>query len=93
MSIHNNTGKAVSTTWLVLERKLTVDLIAKPKMVVNIWTVRDKEAIRVHCNSEKKLVNQFGKLPGYGTVWYEPTGITNILYMSRVTRKYQVVSV
>ena len=36
------------------------------------------------------MINQIGELPGYGTVWYKPTGISDILLMSRVTRKYKV---
>ena len=32
-----------------------------------------------------------GDLPGYSTVWYEPTGITNITSMSRATKKFRVV--
>ena len=38
----------------------------------------------------ENVVNQVGDMPGYGTVWYEPTGIANVLSMSRVTSKYQM---
>ena len=31
-----------------------------------------------------------GDLPGYGNIWYEPTGIANILSMSRATNKFRV---
>ena len=40
------------------------------KMLVNIRTVRGKDAIQVNCNSGIKMVNRVGDLPGYGTVWY-----------------------
>ena len=36
-------------------------------------------------------MDRIGKLPGYGTVWYEPTGIANILSMSRATKKFRVI--
>ena len=36
-------------------------------------------------------MDRAGYLPGYGTVWYEPTGIANILSMSRATKKFRVV--
>ena len=55
---------------------------------MNIRTVRGKDAIQVHCNSGVKIVDRVGDLPGYGTVWYGPKGIANILSMSRVTRKF-----
>ena len=37
------------------------------------------------------MINQIIKLHGYDTIWYKPTSIVNIILMSRVTRKYQVV--
>ena len=36
-------------------------------------------------------MNRVGNLPGYVTVWYEPTGIANILSMLRATKKFRVV--
>ena len=52
--------------------------------------VRGKDAIRVHCNSGVKILDRVGDLPGYGTVWYEPTGIVNIFSMSRATKKFRI---
>ena len=52
-----------------------MDLIAKPNILVNIRAVCDEDAIRVHCNSGGKLINQIGDMTGYGTVWYKITGI------------------
>ena len=34
--------------------------------------------------------NKVGFLPGYGWVWYDLQGITNIISLARVTRKYRV---
>ena len=36
-------------------------------------------------------MDRVGDIPGYGTVWYKPTGITNILSMSRATNKFRVI--
>ena len=58
-------------------------MIANPKMLVNISKVQGKDAIRVHCNIRVKILDRVGDLSGYGTVWYKPTGIANILLMSR----------
>ena len=91
MCMHNDTVRVVRTAWLLLGIQSVVDLIANPKMLVNIRVVCDEYTIRVHYNSGIKLINQIGELSGYSTIWYEPTGIANILLMSRVTRKYLVV--
>ena len=91
VAMHNATGRAVPLTWLLLDSQSTVDLIANPRMFLNIRKVRSEDAIHVHCNSGVKVVERFGDLPGYGTVWYEPTGIANIFSMSRATKKFWVI--
>ena len=53
--------------------------------------VQGKEKIHVHCNSSSNILNRVGDLPRYRAVWYEPTGIANILLMSRATKKFRVV--
>ena len=84
----NNTRQAVPLTWLLLDSQSTVDLTTNPRMLLNIRKVRSKDAILVHCNSGVKVVERVGDLPGYGTVWYEPTGIAIILSMSRATKRF-----
>ena len=91
MVIHNNTGQAVPLTWLLLDNQSMMDLIANPRMLLNIRRVQSEDAIRVHCNSGVKVVDRIGDLPGYGTVWYEPTVIANIMSMSRATKKSRVI--
>ena len=81
MAMYNATGRAVPLTGLLLESQFTVDLIANPKMLLNTSKVQGEDAIRVHCNSGANIVGRVGDLPGYGTVWYKPTGIANILLM------------
>ena len=66
---HNATGRAVPLSWLVLDSHLTVDLIATPKMLLNIRKVRGEDAIRVHCNRGVKIVDRVGDLPGYRNFW------------------------
>ena len=66
--MHNDTGRAVPLTWLLLDRQSTVDLIANPRMLLIIRKVRIKNATRVHCNIGIKVVDRIGELPGYGTV-------------------------
>ena len=41
-TIHNNTGRAVPLTWLLLDIQPTVGLIPNENMLVNIRTVQEK---------------------------------------------------
>ena len=86
--MHNTTGCAVPLTWLFLCSQSKVDLIANAKILVDMRKVWSEDAIRVRCSSGFKIVDRVGDLPGYGNVWYERTGISNILSMSRATNKF-----
>ena len=44
----------------------------------------------IHCTVGVAKTNLIGDLPGYGTVWYHPGGIANILSLSKVKEKYRV---
>ena len=66
--MHNDTGREVPLTWLLLDSQSMVDLIANPRMLLNIRRVRSEESIRVHCNSRVKVVDRIGDLSGYGNV-------------------------
>ena len=89
--MHNTTSCTVPLTWFLLDSQSTVDLIANSKMLANIRKVRGEDTIRVHYNSGVNILDRVGDLLGYGTVWYKPTGIANILSMSRATKKFWVV--
>ena len=58
-------------------------------MLVNTRKMRGEDAIRVHCNSRVDIVDRVGNLPGYGTAWYELTGISNILLMLMAAQKFR----
>ena len=48
VTIRNNTGRTVPLTWLLLDSQLMVDLISNAKILLNISTVRGKDAIILH---------------------------------------------
>ena len=62
VAMHNSTGRAVPLTWLLLDSQLTVDLIANPRMLLNIRKVRSKDHMRVHCNRRVKVVDRVSDL-------------------------------
>ena len=78
-------------SWLLLDIKSAVDIIANKYMVPNIN--RSEITITLHCNAWSRQVEYTANLNGYGRVWYNPKAIANILSLSRATRKYRVVFV
>ena len=51
---------------------------------------RSSEGMRVHCNAGSCLTNLIGDLPGYGTMWYDPMAIANILSLQQVWNQYHI---
>ena len=79
---------SIPTTWVLLDSQSTVDVFCNPQLLVNIR--RNAEGMRIHCNAGSRLTHFIGDLPGYGTVWYDPEAIANILSLRRVRDKYHV---
>ena len=69
-------------TWILLDNQSTVDVFHNRDLLTNIRI--GQATMDIHCNAGVASTNQVGDLPGYGTVWYHPEGIANILSLSRV---------
>jgi len=54
--------------------------------------VRDaKRQLVLHFNAGTTIVTKKGYLKGYGTIWFHPEGIANLLSLSNVSNKYRVM--
>ena len=78
----------IPKTWILLDSESTVDIFCNPQLLKNIR--RMPEGMRVHCNAGSRLPNLVGDLPGYGTVWYDPKAIANILSLRWVRNHYHI---
>jgi len=53
--------------------------------------IRDaKRSLTLYCNAGKAIISKKGHLKGYGTVWYYPNGIADILSLLNVQKKHKV---
>jgi Zinc knuckle len=78
----------IPATWLLLDNQSTVDLFCNSRLLKNIR--HSDQRMSVQCNTGQCTTNMVGDLPGYGTVWYDPNSIANILSLKRVASKYRV---
>ena len=74
-------GKLPST-WILLDNQSTVDVFSNKNLITDIRET--SSTMNIHCNAGITSTNMVGELRGYGTVWYNPYGIANILSLARV---------
>ena len=75
--------------WILLDNQSTVDVFSNKNLLRNIR--EHAHTMNIHCNAGTTRTNLVGELVGYGTVWYNPKGIANILSLARVReRGYRV---
>ena len=77
-------GSTVSKDWILLDSQSTVDVFYNAQLLRNIR--KFSRTLDIHCNAGVASTDMVGDLPGYGTVWYHPTGITKILFLSRAIK-------
>ena len=70
----------IPMSWILLDNQSTVNVFMSHHLLGNIRTIA--ATMKIHCNAGVSHTNQVGDLPGYGTVWFHPSGIANILSLS-----------
>ena len=89
IALNNGQSNRIPKTWILLDNQSTVDVFHNPDLLERI-RVSTQGHMDIHCNAGVTSTNLVGDLPGYGTVWYHPTGIANILSLNKVKSKYKV---
>jgi hypothetical protein len=87
-SFSQSGAEDIPASWMLLDNQSTVDLFCNRKLLVNLRPSSTR--MNVRCNGGQRTTTMVGDLPGYGTVWYNPKSITNILSLKRVAEKYHV---
>jgi len=78
----------IPSTWILLDKQSTVCEFSNGDLLENIREV--DTWMDIHCNAGITSTNMVGDLKGFGEVWYNPKGITNILSMTVVEKHFRV---
>jgi hypothetical protein len=87
--IHNHKEVSLNTlkspcnipeTWILLDNQSTIDVFSNGKLLRNLR--KTKNTMRIHSTGGASHTDMVGNLSGYGTVWYQPNGIANILSLA-----------
>ena len=85
--IKKRARKTIEMGWTQMENKYTSDVYSNPRLVKNIYHTGGCY-IKIHCNGGNRRIEKKDPLKGYGTVWFDEGGITNILYFIRIRENY-----
>ena len=78
----------MSKYWILLEIQSTVDVFYNAQLLQNIRKVN--RTLDIHFNAGVVSTDMVGDIPGHSTFWYHPTGITNILSLSRAINIFTI---
>jgi hypothetical protein len=70
---------------VLLNNQSTIDVLFNNALLMDIRT--SDTCMDIHYNAGIVSTNLIGDLLGYGTVWYHPKGIANILLLSQVLKR------
>ena len=79
----------INENWCLLNNQSTCNAFINVKYLLNIRYAPNGQYLRVHCIEGVIPTSKIGDLPRYSDpVWYNPNGISNILYLGLVQNNH-----
>ena len=74
--------------WIVLDTCLLIGLFCNRSFVCNVHQVNTTLCLAK--NAGTMTTNLQAELPGYGTVWFDPQTMTNVLSFGNIAKQYPI---
>ena len=74
--------------WILLNTCSLIDLFCNQSFVCNVHQVNTTLSLMTNAGMMK--TNLKAELPGYGTVWFDPQAMTNVLDFGNIAKQYPI---
>ena len=74
--------------WILLDTCSLIDLFCNQSFVCNVHQVNTTFSLAP--NAGMMMTNLTAELPGYGTVWFDPQAMTNVLSFGNIAKQYPI---
>jgi len=81
--------QGLNKNWVLLDTQSNCDIFRNKGLLENVRP-SDGPGLTLHSNGGEMNANEVGDVIGYGTVWYSPHSLANILSFANVRRKFRV---
>jgi len=84
-----NEHQELNENWVLLDTQSNCDIFRNKKLLSNVRKA-DGAGLTLHSNGGELNTHEVGDVTGYGTVWYSPDSLANILSFANVRKKFRV---
>ena len=89
-AIFNAFGHRDLSSWIIMDSGASVSIFMNKDMVQSISKVPAGHELTVQNNVGAHLTNQKCIVDGYGSTWFNPDSVTNIISLSEISTKFKV---
>ena len=88
----NSDGRynGLNKSWILLDTQSNIDIFCNSRLLKKIRKVSDGNHLELRSNGGTMVVQMVGDVRGYGTVWFHPDSLANILSFANVRKKFNV---
>ncbi len=80
--------QTIPTTWVLLDSQSTVSVFCNKFLLTRIC--RCNTPLKVFTNGGQQISTLIGEVKNFGTVWYNPHSLANILSLAQVRKRFRV---